>query len=100
MIYTAINVMNTHLNPTQFGIEDIAYFKWDKSKGIILRQLRTDKKMTMKQLSQRISLLNVECSIDYLGALEHGRVESLKVDKLLAVAYCLGVPLSYFSSKQ
>jgi transcriptional regulator with XRE-family HTH domain len=93
--------MDTHTIPsTQFGIEDIAYFKWDKSKGLILRKLRTENSLTMKKLSQKISLLGVECSIDYLGSLEHGRVESLKTDKLLAIAHCLGVSLSYFSSKQ
>jgi transcriptional regulator with XRE-family HTH domain len=90
--------MDTQNNP-QFSIEDIAYFKWDKSKGLILRKLRTEKNLTMKQLSQKISLLGVECSVDYLGTLEHGRVESLKVDKLLAIVHCLNASFGYFSSK-
>jgi transcriptional regulator with XRE-family HTH domain len=87
-------------NNPQFSIEDIAYFKWDKSKGITLRKLRTEKNLTMKQLSQKISLLGVECSIDYLGTLEYGKVESLKVDKLLAIVHCLEVELCYFSNRR
>jgi hypothetical protein len=98
-VITLSNVMDTHNNP-QFSIEDIHELKWDKSKGLMLRKIRTEKGLTMKQLSQKITSLGIDCTLEYIGALEHGRSNAIASDKFIGLIRSLGVSPNYFSSKK
>lgn len=76
--------------------EDVAYFKWDLEKGIILKKRRLEQRLTLKQLSQRLKEYGVVCGLDYISTLEHGRVDSLKADKLCSLLETLEIELDYF----
>jgi hypothetical protein len=83
-------------NSPQFGIEAIAYFKWDKSKASLLKRKRLEKGLSMKQLSQQIAVCEVECSLQYIDKLENGNAESIKSDKFITLLKCLNVDMQEF----
>lgn len=94
-VITLSNVMDTHTTP-QFGIDAIAYFKWDRGKSSILKNKRLDKGLSMKQLSAKIASYGVICSMNYINTLENGSIESIKSDKFLALLKALDAEIKDF----
>jgi DNA-binding Xre family transcriptional regulator len=96
MFCTAINLMDTSpLHSTQFGIEAIAYFEWDKTRGIALKKARDKQNISLRNLAKKIEeQTGVDFSFRYIGSLENGQSESIKKDKLLAITKALGISLN------
>ena len=59
-----------------------------------LKELRKEKKLTLKQLSDELAKMNFKISADALGKYERGERKP-KLDKAIAIAVFFDVPVSY-----
>jgi ribosome-binding protein aMBF1 (putative translation factor) len=88
------NVMDTHTN-LQFNLDLIAYFEWNKSMGIALKNARNKQKISLRNLAKKIKeSTNTDITFTYIGDLEQGNADSVKKDKLLAMTNVLGITIN------
>jgi transcriptional regulator with XRE-family HTH domain len=84
-------------NKQLIPLQSVAYFRWSKRSGDILREKRLENKLSMNDLSQRSEIeLGVICSLTYISKLEKGLSKSVEMDKLLALISVLNININEF----
>jgi ribosome-binding protein aMBF1 (putative translation factor) len=84
-------------NKQLIPLQSVAYFRWNKRSGDILREKRTEKGLSMNEVSQRLEIdFGVIFSLTYVSKLEKGLSKSVEMDKLLALIAILNADINDF----